>query len=98
MNRDKTHVLIAGGGVAAPEAALALKEIAPGLVDIELLAPGEHFSYRPLAVAAPFDGTEPVEFGLAELAAEIGASVTRGALTGIDAWRHLAHTSANREL
>ena len=98
MNRDNTHVLIAGGGVAALEAALALRKIAADLVEIELLAPEERFSYRPLAVAAPFNGTQPIMFELAELAAEIGASVTRGALTGIDAWRHEAHTSANRDV
>jgi sulfide:quinone oxidoreductase len=98
MNLDKTHVLVAGGGVAALEAALALRKMAPDFVTIELLAPEEHFSYRPLSVTVPFDGSEPVRFGLAELAAEIGASVTRGALTGIDAWRHLAHTSTNRDL
>jgi sulfide:quinone oxidoreductase len=98
VHREKTHVLIAGGGVAALEAALALRELAADLVDVELLSPDEQFSYRPLAVTLPFDESEPVCFGLADLARELGASVTRGALTGIDAWRHLAHTSTNRDI
>ena len=35
---------------------------------------------------------------LSELARMAGASVTRGALTGIDAWRHSAHTSTNHDI
>jgi heterodisulfide reductase subunit A-like polyferredoxin len=34
-----TRVLIAGGGVAAIEAALALRSLAEGRVSVELLAP-----------------------------------------------------------
>jgi sulfide:quinone oxidoreductase len=99
MRSDRIHVLVAGGGVAALEAAIALRELAPDLVDVELLSPDESFSYRPLAVTLPFEGrTDIVRFDLAELAADFGASVVRGALTGIDSWRHLAHTSTNRDL
>jgi sulfide:quinone oxidoreductase len=98
VTRERTHVLIAGGGVAALEAAIALKDRAADLVDIELLSPDEHFTYRPLAVTLPFEKTEAVRFQLSELARELGASVTRGALTGIDAWRHVARTSTNRDI
>ena len=98
MHREKTHVLIAGGGVAALEAAIALNKMAAGLVDVELLSPDESFSYRPLAVTLPFDEGAPVRFQLSELAQVLGASVTRGALSGIDAWRHCAHTSTNRDI
>ena len=51
----KRKVLIAGGGVAALEAALALRDLAADRVDVELLAPEPHFWYRPLSVAAPFE-------------------------------------------
>ena len=98
MSRKRPHVLIAGGGVAALEAAIALRELAADLVDIELLSPNEYFSYRPLAVTLPFDEHEPMRFELDELAAAVGASVTRGALTGIDTWRRLARTSTNRDI
>jgi sulfide:quinone oxidoreductase len=98
MHRVKTHVLIAGGGVAALEAAIALTEMAADVVDVELLSPDEHFSYRPLAVTLPFEETGAVRFALSSLADELGASVTHGALNGIDAWRHVAHTSTNRDL
>src|SRR5205809_76803 len=43
-----TRVLIAGGGVAALEAALALRELGEGRVSVEMLAPEPEFWYRPL--------------------------------------------------
>src|SRR6476469_4463187 len=49
-----TRVLIAGGGVAALEAALALRALAENRVTVELVAPKTEFTYRPLAVAEPF--------------------------------------------
>src|SRR5215213_7275582 len=49
------RVVVAGGGVAGLEAVLALQSLAGELLEIELLAPARHFTYRPLAVAAPFD-------------------------------------------
>jgi sulfide:quinone oxidoreductase len=47
-------VLIAGGGVAALEAALALEKLAGARVRLELLAPSREFVFRPLLVAEPF--------------------------------------------
>jgi NADPH-dependent 2,4-dienoyl-CoA reductase/sulfur reductase-like enzyme len=38
-----TRVLIAGGGVAALEAALALRELGEGRVSVEMLAPSLNF-------------------------------------------------------
>jgi sulfide:quinone oxidoreductase len=95
MNSGKTKVLIAGGGVAALEAAIALRELAADLVHVELLAPNHRFTYGALSVMTPFEEREPVELELAQIARELGASIRRGRLTGIDAWRHLAHMSTN---
>ncbi len=52
------RVLIAGGGVAALEAALALRALAADRVTIELLAPGTQFPLRPSSVRSPFSGEE----------------------------------------
>lgn len=99
MDRDgRKKVLIAGGGVAALEAALALRELAAERVNVELLAPETRFWYRPLAVAAPFELGEVTHFELGKLAQEVGATFTLGGLTGIDEWRHVAHTSTNTEI
>jgi anaerobic glycerol-3-phosphate dehydrogenase len=54
------EVVIAGGGVAALEAAIALREIAGDRVALTLVAPDTDFSYRALAVREPFaEGTGP---------------------------------------
>jgi sulfide:quinone oxidoreductase len=94
----KTKVLIAGGGVAGLEAALALRELAVEHVAVELLAPEMHFWYKPAAAAAPFDLGAVTRFELNGLARQIGASFTPGGLTGIDAWRHVAYTSTNTQI
>ncbi len=93
-----TRVLIAGGGVAALEAALALRALAEDRVSVDMLAPEPHFWYRPLAVAEPFDLGEVRRFELAELAAAAGATVSLGALVGVDAGRRLAQTSTGSSI
>jgi sulfide:quinone oxidoreductase len=90
---NRVNVVIAGGGVAALEAALALRELAPDRVDVELLAPEPRFWYRPLAVAEPFRLGEVRHFELSRLAAHIGATFTPGELVSVDAARHVAHVS-----
>ncbi|MGH3135439.1 MAG: CBS domain-containing protein [Gaiellaceae bacterium] len=92
------HVLIAGGGVAALEAALALRDLAGDRLSVEFLAPEPHLWYRPQAVAAPFELGDVMHLELDGLARGIGASLTPGALTGVDAWRHVAHTSKNTHI
>ena len=49
-----TNVLIAGGGPAALEAALALHRLAGDQVATTMLAPESNLTYRPLSVLAPF--------------------------------------------
>jgi sulfide:quinone oxidoreductase len=51
---EKLRVLIAGGGVAALETALALRELAPERVQVTIVAPNEEFVYRPMTVREPF--------------------------------------------
>jgi sulfide:quinone oxidoreductase len=94
----KTRVLIAGGGVAALEAAVALRDLAGDCVAVELLAPERHFFYRPMSVAAPFEHGDVARFELDRIALELGAGFTPGGLTGIDEWRHVAHTSTNKDI
>lgn len=93
-----TRVLIAGGGVAALEAALALRALAAERVSVELVAPEQHFWYRPLSVAEPFGPGEARHFELAELAAAAGATFSPGALVGVDAARHEARMSSGAEI
>ena len=83
------RVLIAGGGVAALETALALRALAEERVQIELLAPEREFSYRPLAVAAPFGRGEVHRFSLREFADECGAVLRHGRLAAVDSERRI---------
>jgi sulfide:quinone oxidoreductase len=94
VNRGgQARVLIAGGGVAALEAALALREAAADRVSVAMLAPETHFWYRPLAVAEPFQLGKVQRFELSRLAAEAGATFTLGTLVSVDSERHVAYTS-----
>jgi sulfide:quinone oxidoreductase len=88
------RVLIAGGGVAALEGALALRRLAEERVDVELLAPETHFWYRPLAVLEPFGGGQVHGLELAGLAEDCGARFTLGALGAVDTEERVARTSA----
>jgi sulfide:quinone oxidoreductase len=96
--RSKPRVLIAGGGVAAAEALLALRDLAGDHVEIELLAPEPDFVYRPLAVVAPFDLGEAPRFALAPIVSEFGASHRLSALAEVKPNRRVAITSEGEEL
>ena len=50
----KNQVLIAGGGVAALEAALALDHLAGDRVEVTICSPRRDFVYRPYAVGVPY--------------------------------------------
>jgi len=88
--QNRYRVLIAGGGVAALEAMVALRALAEERVDLELLAPDRDFFYRPLAVAEPFGTGEVLRFDLAALAAGCGARHRFGSLVAVSAPDHRA--------
>jgi sulfide:quinone oxidoreductase len=98
MTRTATRVLVAGGGVAALEAALALRRLAEDRISVELLAPEPRFWYRPLAVAEPFALAAVRAFELSELASAAGATFSPGMLVGVDAPRRVAHTATGGEI
>jgi sulfide:quinone oxidoreductase len=93
-----SRVVIAGGGVAALEAALALRELASELVDVELVAPDADFTYRPLAVAEPFLAGEVRRFPLHALVEAASASLCSARVTGVDPARRIVRTDVAGEL
>ncbi len=95
--RGALSVLVAGGGVAAFEATLALRALAEERVSVELLSPDPRFWYRPLAVVEPFGIGQLHGIELVELAGAAGAAFTLGALASVDPARHLAITAAGAE-
>lgn len=78
------RVVIAGAGVAGLETALALRALAEDSVSVELVAPEQEFTYRPLAVAEPFLVGEVRRFPLSRLVAATGAELRRGAVAQVD--------------
>ena len=80
-----SQVLIAGGGVAALEAMMALRDLAGDRVDITLIAPETTFTYRPMKVAEPFHKGHAHEYGLVEIARDHGARFVRDSIAEIHA-------------
>jgi sulfide:quinone oxidoreductase len=89
--------VIAGGGVAALETALALHELAGDRVKLTLLAPNADFVYRPMAVLEPFVHEPPRQLPLAKFAAELRATLVRDTVAAVDAQRRVLHTGSGRE-
>src|SRR6476661_6050585 len=68
LKRMSTRVVIAGGGVAALEALLALSADAGPLVDVTLVADTDTFTYRSLQVGEAFGADAARRYPLASLA------------------------------
>jgi sulfide:quinone oxidoreductase len=92
------EVVIAGGGVAALEASMALRELAGDRVGLTLLAPTDEFTYRPVAVMEPFAHRPPRQLSLARVAADLNAALERDSLASVDPQRTVAHTASGRDL
>ncbi len=91
------RVLIAGGGVAALETALALHDLARERVDLTLVAPDEHFVLRPMLVAQPFAKGRASTVPLLRVAAETDARLLHHAVASVDtAEHHLLTTDGER--
>ena len=67
LNSDAFEVVIAGGGVAALEGALALRAFGQERVAITLVAPNKDFRYRPLVVREPFTSARTARYPLTEV-------------------------------
>ena len=88
------EVVIAGGGVGPLETALALNALAADRVQLTLIAPGDAFTYQPLAVVEPFVHRAPRQLGLAAIAADAGAGFVRDAIAAVDCDRRILYTEA----
>src|SRR3954447_23369316 len=82
---DPHHIVIAGGGIAALEALVALRRQAPTRYRITLACPTAASASRPLAFREPFGGGGGRRFSLAAITRDLGAAYVRDALSRIDA-------------
>ena len=95
---EKLRVIVAGGGVAALETALALRELAPDRTDVTVIAPNAEFVYRPMAVREPFAYGAARRYPLPSVVNDAGAQLVSDELAWIDPAGQIVHTKAGEEL
>jgi sulfide:quinone oxidoreductase len=92
------RTVIVGGGIAAIEALLALRELAGDATGITLVSPEPDFSYKPLTVEEPFTLRPAERRDLVPLVADLGGAFVRGALESVDAGAHQISLDEGRTL
>lgn len=80
----KSRVLIAGGGVASIEAALALRDLAGDRTSVTIFSPRTEFVYRPYAVGEPYGAARVARYDLRELAPHCGAEFQLDSVVSVD--------------
>lgn len=97
-NDSPTRVIIAGGGVAALEAALALRSLAGDKVAITMLAPEAEFVYQPLSVGDPFALGPAKRYPLERVARDLQLDLCPEALASADTDDHTITTTGGDQL
>ena len=82
--RDVSHVVIAGGGVAALEAVLTFNEVARDQLRLTMLSAVPDFHYLPLAVTRAFSGGHTYHLSLTEILEGLQSDLVVGSLEAID--------------
>jgi sulfide:quinone oxidoreductase len=99
MSGERLHVVIAGGGVAAVETLLALRELAGHRVEMTVLSPEPEFLYRPVTVGEPFERAQARSYSLGEIVGyEHGARLLWDSLEAVDADEQVIFTRAGARL
>ncbi|HEV3034449.1 MAG TPA: FAD-dependent oxidoreductase [Solirubrobacteraceae bacterium] len=97
-SHPRLRVVIVGGGVAALETALALRQLAPERTVTTVIAPNEDFFYRPLTVREPFAFASPRRYPLAQILSDVGAELLVDELAWVEPDKHTVHTRADTAL
>jgi sulfide:quinone oxidoreductase len=79
------EVLIVGGGVAALETLMALRDLAGDRVRVTLVAAEPDFVYRPMAVAEPFGFGEARRYPLRRVVEDFDAGLVQAGVAAVDA-------------
>jgi sulfide:quinone oxidoreductase len=91
MVADDAHgrakVLIVGGGIAGIEAALALRDLAEDLLEVEVCDPRRQFVFRPFAVGEPYGASHIFRYDLDRLVARCGARLRPDGVVSVEADR-----------
>ena len=97
-SHGRARILIAGGGFAAVEAALALRALAGAGVAITLVAPDPVFHYRPAATSEPFDAARSRRYDLRAIARDLGADYHKSRLEAVASRKHVVRTASGGRL
>jgi sulfide:quinone oxidoreductase len=91
------RTVICGGGIAAAEGLLRLRELAGNAVDVELIAPNDELVYRPLAVREPFAFGPAKRYPLRTITRDADAEWTKDTLAWVDHEKRVVHTGSGDE-
>jgi sulfide:quinone oxidoreductase len=80
--------------VAGLEFLLGLAALAPGKADVALIAPDDHFVYRPLAVGVAFEVAEPFRIDVDLVASHAAARRFRARIVSVDPGSSVAFGTA----
>lgn len=92
------RVVIAGGGIAALELALALDDLASDRVRTLLIAPSSDFAYRSYAVREPFAYAPPKRYPLQRIVQDVGAELIADQLAWVQPRSRTIHTAGGERI
>jgi sulfide:quinone oxidoreductase len=92
------NVLIAGGGVAGLEAALALRDLAGDAVATTMIVPEPEFVYRPMTVREPFGFRTAKRYPLQDIADDLEVELVQDRFNRLEAEAQVVHTESGRKL
>lgn len=92
------QVVIAGGGVAALEAAIALRDLAEDRVGITMLAPEDDFVFKPLSVREPFALGDAQRLPLKKFARDLKVELVHDGLASVSPSSRVVRTTGGQEL
>jgi sulfide:quinone oxidoreductase len=78
------RVVIAGGGVGATEAALALRALAGRRLELTMVAPTDRLHYHPLTVVEPFTTRATRHYPLDEICADLEVRLAQDTLARVE--------------
>jgi sulfide:quinone oxidoreductase len=81
--KTPTRIVIAGGGVAALEAAIAARSLLGPEPWVTMVAPNDHFVYQPLSVAEPFAMGDTPRLSLEDFASELDVEWRKASVVGV---------------
>jgi sulfide:quinone oxidoreductase len=97
-SNPRLRVVIAGGGIAAMETAIALHELARERTAVTVVAPNAELVSRPMTVREPFGYPTARRYPLAPIVRDAGAELIVDELAWVDPGRRVLHTKADAEI